>query len=399
MVQISARRHVKRLEELQAQLDRPGPEDEPEDEMQMLKYQGNLELYTTENLKQREAIRTRQAFVAVLLDFWDVIDMIKNQDGTLNKETYLEMHFKLHKALIRDIDEDEARACAQTDWERDIKGCSALSFELFSRSLFELVDIWVDKIDTVAYVQFLRRLRDHITNAIEGSALTWKPDADICVMPGLGQADARWKNPKAFRVGDIVQVVGGREDGMIGTVVSEKNADGMCKVEFQDGRVSLVKARDLMPAEDYAFAVGDAVTVVHGTDNGKKGTVLSHRDAKGRLQVQFDDGVRYVRAVDLQPLKVRRTPYRGGVGGWPGGGGGILMMGDGVRIVRGAFQGQVREETCLCVCVSVCLCVCVRACYLPFVFVTKVGSILSPISTEGEYEVSAAKVFRSHTTY
>ena len=113
------------MEELQAQLEQPGPDDEPEDEMQRLKFQGNLELYTTENLKRREAIKSRSEFLGVVNSFWDVIDMIKDDGGMLNQQTYLEMHFKLHKALIQDINEEEARSCAVADWKRDSKGCKS----------------------------------------------------------------------------------------------------------------------------------------------------------------------------------------------------------------------------------------------------------------------------------
>jgi hypothetical protein len=129
-----------------------------------LKDEGDQDLYTTQNLARREALKVHPKMREVIAKFWNVIDMAKDDEGCIRQEVYRELNIRLHKALIPDIEAKEADAEALADWVRDSHNSDKMGYERFFLAMFELADVWCLDIDvsrllvqsayTVVYTMF-----------------------------------------------------------------------------------------------------------------------------------------------------------------------------------------------------------------------------------------------------
>jgi hypothetical protein len=152
------------------------------------KNEGDMNNYTKESLMMRKRLMKDPEVICAVKEFWDVLDLIKDEQQNLNKASYELLNLKMQLALMPDVDRTEAEAMAGEDWTKDTNGTGVLDFEQFFSSMFEVADIWVESIDGIDYAAFLRRLYhtivdDHIQEGDASSALgaqpRFKSDDDI----------------------------------------------------------------------------------------------------------------------------------------------------------------------------------------------------------------------------
>ena len=128
------------------------------------KLEGNEELYSAENLMRRNALATDPTIRGVTREFWDIVDLLKNESGNIGRLSYVSLNTLLHRALVGDVSHDEASRSAEVDWARDtargprVADVTEMDYDLFHRSMFELADIWCENIAAHEYGAFLRFL-------------------------------------------------------------------------------------------------------------------------------------------------------------------------------------------------------------------------------------------------
>jgi hypothetical protein len=86
------------------------------------KAQGNPEFYTLPALKQRDTLRNDGFMNEAIQAFWSCIDMTKNHEGELARESYIHFNAKLHLALVEEVTDEEIKESAVEDWEKDTNG-------------------------------------------------------------------------------------------------------------------------------------------------------------------------------------------------------------------------------------------------------------------------------------
>ena len=72
-----------------------------------------------ENVVRRKALLQRPQVRGIIERFWGILDMWKDGDGNLLRQSYLDLNTKLQKALLVDFEAEEARECAAADWDAD----------------------------------------------------------------------------------------------------------------------------------------------------------------------------------------------------------------------------------------------------------------------------------------
>ena len=172
--------------------------------------QGDLEMYTIENLMKRAALQDHPLVVSAIRRFWRVAhvgraeeEVDDDDDGgdddsesegvesqqqhdrvTMSWQEYKSLNHRMQRALVPGVTQEEVARIAVHDWKRDMrisdgKGQDAdpiggayggdnnddaigedeeaalaahrMSFAQFADSLFELADIWCEDIDGVQY--------------------------------------------------------------------------------------------------------------------------------------------------------------------------------------------------------------------------------------------------------
>ncbi|GMI55855.1 hypothetical protein ScalyP_jg9101, partial [Parmales sp. scaly parma] len=137
--------------------------------------QVNPEMYSDEAQLNRRKIKKSKTFLDIVEKFWHTLDLIKNDDGSLEKESYFLLTFKITLLLVPPpINLQIARASAEQDWEIDsIDG--KLRLAKFQSCIFTLVDIWAETTNLTEYTGILLRLIQGIT-INEEKELRFKPD-------------------------------------------------------------------------------------------------------------------------------------------------------------------------------------------------------------------------------
>lgn len=114
--------------------------------------QGDLTLYSKDNLKRRHALRHHPVVVEELQNWWSCALRSMQSGGhvgehELSRQRYEQISLRIYKAMIETYDEDEARSSAAQDWAQDCRGECVLSRERFMDAMFELADVWTKSID------------------------------------------------------------------------------------------------------------------------------------------------------------------------------------------------------------------------------------------------------------
>jgi hypothetical protein len=125
-----------------------------------IRLQGDKEMHTVESLMARKHLKTHPALKAIVLKFWNIFD--DDDSGALSHDEYITLNKLLHKALLPDVTEEEAKMSAETDWHEDCNGEETMDFDGFFSSMFQLADIWCEDIDGAEYEGFLKNLLNQI---------------------------------------------------------------------------------------------------------------------------------------------------------------------------------------------------------------------------------------------
>ena len=107
--------------------------------------QVNTEFYTDENQARRRHIKKHPQFIKIAERLWGCIDMIKDAEGCLDKESYLKLSLKITLLIVPPpIDVEFTKKTAVEDWQNDTKGSGKLSYDQFFTSIFQLCDTWTE---------------------------------------------------------------------------------------------------------------------------------------------------------------------------------------------------------------------------------------------------------------
>ena len=121
--------------------------------------QGDEALETPDMVEQRRALRQHPEVIETIEVWWSTAQRSLEQEGRtvdgLSHDRYVLMSTKMYKAMMREYDEEEARASAEADWEEDSAGEALLSKRRFFDAIFELADLWTFEIDAREYVASL----------------------------------------------------------------------------------------------------------------------------------------------------------------------------------------------------------------------------------------------------
>lgn len=71
--------------------------------------------------------------------------------------------YRVALAMTAEASREQLEEIVQTDWAHDSEGREGISFEAFKDSVFQLADLWIDRMEPDAYATFMDRLLDTIT--------------------------------------------------------------------------------------------------------------------------------------------------------------------------------------------------------------------------------------------
>ena len=173
-----------------------------EDALHQIGYhnQGDAELSTAENMRERVGLRYASQVEDAIQAFWVVAkstDAIA-KETCVTQQSHEELYLRVHKALLKDFDLDDARVDVFADWQNDTRGDCILHRAGFGDSLFELTDVWSTGIGADEYESFLWKLYEVLTGVSRPNhASSWRSMDEISfvehVFSGVGE------HPKARR--------------------------------------------------------------------------------------------------------------------------------------------------------------------------------------------------------
>lgn len=104
--------------------------------------QGDVSLYTPEQLNSRMRLRRDRRVAAALQMWWETAqrdyDDGSPEAGTITFEGYARMHLRLYRVVLKSFSPDDATRCIHLDWQADTKGKGTLTRVAFYDSLFEV---------------------------------------------------------------------------------------------------------------------------------------------------------------------------------------------------------------------------------------------------------------------
>lgn len=135
-----------------------------------LRSQGNLDMYDTASLIQRERLSTHPQVLSRIDKWWEATLKFDDSSGTgtLNKTEYRSFHKRLAKAFEDDEDnyltEEMEETAFLEDWLMDSKGHLTINHERFVHAVFQLVDNWCDTVEVEEYCEFLEGFFPKVTH-------------------------------------------------------------------------------------------------------------------------------------------------------------------------------------------------------------------------------------------
>ncbi|KAJ0396222.1 hypothetical protein ATCC90586_009813 [Pythium insidiosum] len=121
--------------------------------------QGNLELYTEENLRKRLQLQQNPHLVALTQRLW--LSAMQDNEEQMSYDEYEAFMLRLHRLILPEFDFDQSKDLIKDDWARDTDGSEYLDYRFFHWSMFELVDITpVDILDESKKIQLVDIQRD-----------------------------------------------------------------------------------------------------------------------------------------------------------------------------------------------------------------------------------------------
>ncbi|KAL9646456.1 hypothetical protein ABK040_006453 [Willaertia magna] len=126
--------------------------------------QGNLQLYTDENLKKRLALKSEPAIIHIIAHWWKATTKT-NKKPRISKKTYVSLAMTIYTNLMpMDCGKtlEDARKNAEEDWKEDSEGMNTMDFEQFFNAIFQLADIWTESTNMLEYLEFLTSLFEKV---------------------------------------------------------------------------------------------------------------------------------------------------------------------------------------------------------------------------------------------
>jgi len=134
----------------------------PAEEKARARNDGDVELYSDQNLDKREAIREDPAIVTILEEWWSAAKTFDDKDG--NESLDINEYAGFHKRLLRLLEfnasddkltDDEAEKVMLEDFRVDAGEDGQVVKSEFLFSVFQLADQWVETVALEDYVAFL----------------------------------------------------------------------------------------------------------------------------------------------------------------------------------------------------------------------------------------------------
>ena len=98
----------------------------------------------------------------------------------MTSKEYLKLNRKLQVAVIGRYDPIEGYQMALHDWEIDTGDSDYLTFAMFKKSWFQLVDLWTEEVSEEEYVAFLDQLIQRLLRRSSVSSdILFRNDSDI----------------------------------------------------------------------------------------------------------------------------------------------------------------------------------------------------------------------------
>ena len=147
--------------------------------------QGDLSMNTKDAVLERSRLRQKPAIVAELQKWWETVgNSLRSGADTsiasVGKDEYVRINRLMAKSMTADFTEKEASAAAEEDWIEDAKGQDSLARQGFMDGIFELADVWTNKVDEKEYVEFLSTLLGKLANSPDGGkTFVWKEESEI----------------------------------------------------------------------------------------------------------------------------------------------------------------------------------------------------------------------------
>lgn len=123
--------------------------------------QGDLSLYTEENLAKRAKIKQDPFLQRSIRQFWDMVPKTK---GKITEREYKKAHLRLCKAIHHNFNLGYARRLGVIEWIRDRDlGGEHMSYQSWLDSIFQLVDLWTVSTDVTEYRTFIDEVFRKVT--------------------------------------------------------------------------------------------------------------------------------------------------------------------------------------------------------------------------------------------
>lgn len=133
---------------------------------------GTLEYYTLSALRLREHLRFRAGVERELQRWWVAMSEPSSlsSHGVVMQDVYQAVHAQLARALLpRDTPTETLSHMWITDWYLDSGGqgidVEYLGKRQFIDGVFQLVDLWVNSLDEIRYIKWLRTMLRHVAHA------------------------------------------------------------------------------------------------------------------------------------------------------------------------------------------------------------------------------------------
>jgi len=128
---------------------------------------GDLKNYTRDMLDQRANLRYQRDVTQALEDWWraceSILTVVERKAGCYNRDQYVIVFTKVHRALYAVTDEAEMLQSVMADWLVDSRGNETMRREAVCDCLFDLADHWTDEIHAEDYTGFLLDLLGCVT--------------------------------------------------------------------------------------------------------------------------------------------------------------------------------------------------------------------------------------------
>ena len=188
-----------------------------------LEGEGDIDYYSSHNIMVRRRVKYDEQVVALLKELWDAVALDLEGDADclgIGREAFLMFATKTSRFLVPPpIHPDKLRAFAEEDWAKDSdEAGEKMSPDKFCDSLFQIVDVWTDSVETEEYVGMLTRLRDATTLVDVHGARRFRADGDIVHQDDLDDVlDVRMDDDEVI----VVDAMGARRRARVSLLESQ----------------------------------------------------------------------------------------------------------------------------------------------------------------------------------